>query len=456
MSDSDIVTRCPQCNTAFKVTPNQLAVADGVVRCGSCLAVFKAIDHKTSEDKTVSSIAEPEPVTSGAEFDLKITDDALIDDEDTGLSLDDDIYDLDTDNKNKKTSLFDRKLQPISQHNRESADESWALDMLADLEDDDIEPLQISRKPKQNTNDPHKHKDQLQDETSDFITQSDVLDIFDEDSEKPLEPEANIEPVIANPPHQQAEPEIEALYFDHDSDGNIDIDDTHSNNTSHQSNTLSNTHPDPTKTQDYPAEISDQEIEDAMHSRTSYAGDASDYLSSIEPAPVEMEWYEMENTQRWLWLGGATIAGLALIIQIAIFRFESLSKQPEYRSFYATACAILSCDLPDLINTKKIRTTNLVVRSHPSRQQALIVDAILINNANFEQPYPAIRLEFSDINNTLIAARNLQPENYLRGELAGARQMPINQPIQVSLTIVDPGESATNYQLTVIKADVTN
>ena len=42
MNESSINTRCPACHTAFNVTNGQLKVADGLVRCGSCLHVFNA------------------------------------------------------------------------------------------------------------------------------------------------------------------------------------------------------------------------------------------------------------------------------------------------------------------------------------------------------------------------------------------------------------------------------
>src|SRR6476659_10719898 len=38
-------TRCPGCATVFRVTPAQLALRDGQVRCGHCRAVFDANDH---------------------------------------------------------------------------------------------------------------------------------------------------------------------------------------------------------------------------------------------------------------------------------------------------------------------------------------------------------------------------------------------------------------------------
>ncbi len=162
--------------------------------------------------------------------------------------------------------------------------------------------------------------------------------------------------------------------------------------------------------------------------------------------------FSSQSAQRWLWRAGAIIAGLLLLLQIAIMRFDTLSKHPSYRPFFSYACNLVGCSLPPLLDTQQIRTTNLIVRSHPRQQNALIIDAILINNAQFSQAFPALQLEFNDINDQLVASRQLEPNEYLRGELAGAREMANNQPIQLSIEIVDPGDSAVNYQLTVVQA----
>src|SRR4030067_1473963 len=37
--------RCPECNTLFNITAKQLAVAQGIVRCGQCLHVFSALEY---------------------------------------------------------------------------------------------------------------------------------------------------------------------------------------------------------------------------------------------------------------------------------------------------------------------------------------------------------------------------------------------------------------------------
>ncbi|WP_301103010.1 DUF3426 domain-containing protein [Propionivibrio sp.] len=45
-------TRCPDCQTTFRVTPEQLKARAGKVRCGQCQTVFNALDSLLDEAKT--------------------------------------------------------------------------------------------------------------------------------------------------------------------------------------------------------------------------------------------------------------------------------------------------------------------------------------------------------------------------------------------------------------------
>ena len=45
-----MICACPQCGTRFRVTAAMLAVADGQVRCGACLTVFRGRDHRQDAD----------------------------------------------------------------------------------------------------------------------------------------------------------------------------------------------------------------------------------------------------------------------------------------------------------------------------------------------------------------------------------------------------------------------
>lgn len=51
-----LVTKCPACNTLFRVTPQQLQAQRGQVRCGQCMKVFDGLGGMTSI---------PEPVAAG-------------------------------------------------------------------------------------------------------------------------------------------------------------------------------------------------------------------------------------------------------------------------------------------------------------------------------------------------------------------------------------------------------
>jgi predicted Zn finger-like uncharacterized protein len=59
-------TRCPHCDTVFRVTPQQLQVSSGQVRCGRCQEVFDAFSTLTSRlpggrlDEAAAAAARPE------------------------------------------------------------------------------------------------------------------------------------------------------------------------------------------------------------------------------------------------------------------------------------------------------------------------------------------------------------------------------------------------------------
>jgi Protein of unknown function (DUF3426) len=94
---------------------------------------------------------------------------------------------------------------------------------------------------------------------------------------------------------------------------------------------------------------------------------------------------------------------------------------------------------------ESIQSRNLVVRSHPDVPGALLVDALIINEAPFPQPFPLIELRFSSLTGSLVAGRRFNPEEYLSGDLDGAQTMQPRTPIHIALEIDDPGADAVNY-----------
>jgi len=59
-----LVTSCPQCLTAFRVTDEQLAAKDGQVRCGRCQHIFNA--HSRLAKTSGANNNQPDPVPAPA------------------------------------------------------------------------------------------------------------------------------------------------------------------------------------------------------------------------------------------------------------------------------------------------------------------------------------------------------------------------------------------------------
>ncbi|HJW23590.1 MAG TPA: DUF3426 domain-containing protein [Rhodocyclaceae bacterium] len=57
-------TRCPRCQTIFRITPEQLRARGGKVRCGHCQAVFNALETLLEE---LPPTSVPEPVLAAPE-----------------------------------------------------------------------------------------------------------------------------------------------------------------------------------------------------------------------------------------------------------------------------------------------------------------------------------------------------------------------------------------------------
>ncbi|MCJ8170168.1 DUF3426 domain-containing protein [Atopomonas sediminilitoris] len=172
-------------------------------------------------------------------------------------------------------------------------------------------------------------------------------------------------------------------------------------------------------------------------------------FDSLDDEPLQLDWRKPKR--RW---GRAIFWGLlnltaaaALAGQYAWYNFESLARQDLWRPWLELACPHVGCSLPARIDPSLIKSSNLVVRSHPEFTGALVVDAILYNRADYAQPFPMLELRFADLNNQLLANRRFKPNEYLGGELAGAKSMPPQTPIHISLDILDPGTQAVNYSL---------
>lgn len=433
---TDMLTRCPQCKTSFRITSAQLKTARGAVRCGSCLSIFKADKNLINNDisstqQELSEVAANPNMSLTTEPKVKInalspsqlnadeqlTSEELLEDTATLSSVIDSIMDVGTLSSSDVASspLFGHKPKGIKDDLLDHADESWAVDLLEESEADVTPEQQTYQAIKKQ---PSKHS-----LTNDTLAQDSQYSAH-----------------TTNTVADEHTGSFTLVADDNRDTGNLDDLPLHEESDSDPLAQL--------KAIERQANATETIAPQPLHA---FDPERAALLQNIESDPVVMAFQIEVRTwpKKVLWAGLSLLAILALYIQWNIYNFDDLARQQPYRSWYSTLCPLVSCQLPPLAAPEKIISYNLVVRSHPSIDQALIVDTIILNRAPFEQPFPKLELTFSDREHLPIASRQFTPADYLRGELAGRKQMPSERPIHIVLELTDPGPHAVNYSATI-------
>ncbi len=484
MIDS-FVTQCPQCHTSFRVSRAQLGIAHGAVRCGACLHVFNAAQQLLSEQPTLIKPAQASPAstprvpsaavkpaavsqpvantatstsTSTPAMTAQITpagkqpsetlwihDDLDLDD----IDLDEALAQLEEQEQQLSQEFLSLERAPLpaerflSAHEPSKAyDEDWAeklinnepvaerpapspiirqLPTVAALlpSSDSKSELQFAPVPEQSgaaaAPDKASINEPLTAGTYSFLTDSAALELTSADQPQPYSP-ADFTP----------------------------LEDEHA-----AANIGETAQSDAIETEE-PSAASATEIADAPSGNLRQEPELrNEGLLNLAQEPLQLDWREQKKPwgRKLAWVLLNLLALAALSGQYISYHFAELARQDQYRPWFAELCPELGCTLPSKVEIALIKSSNLVVRSHPDFNGALVVDAILYNRAAFSQPFPLLELRFADQGGKLLASRSFKPSEYLAGELAGQDEMPPQTPIHISLDILDPGTKAVNYSL---------
>ncbi|EJL93864.1 Protein of unknown function (DUF3426) [Pseudomonas sp. GM102] len=400
MTDS-FVTQCPHCQTSFRVSHAQLSVARGVVRCGSCLQVFNAAKQLLEQRAGKETVKPVAPASVEPPVQRAISQKQW-----TAAEMDLDSLDLDEE----LARLEQREIQPTTEFTRPRED---SLSARRDTTEQDQEPW----------------SDSLFSESA-----ADRAQTLDAPAPEPtIEPSkhSRTEPLLSLAPVElDDEPEIQQLRLHDPLDAPIPF------------GGLSAT---------------TDEIDDDLPSveplrkRRERNGPAlrAEELEDLTDDPLQLDWQKRRSPwgRRFFWLLLILLGTAGLAGQYIAYHFDELARQDQYRPWFQQLCPHIGCTVPSKVDIAKVKSSNLVVRSHPDFNGALVVDAIIYNRAPFSQPFPLLELRFADLNGHLIASRRFKPGEYLNGDLEGLAEMPPQTPIHIALDILDPGPKAVNYSL---------
>jgi predicted Zn finger-like uncharacterized protein len=126
--------------------------------------------------------------------------------------------------------------------------------------------------------------------------------------------------------------------------------------------------------------------------------------------------------RRWLWIGAAGLAALALAGQLGYrFRAELAAASPGARAPLQALCAPLGCEvrLPRRPELMSIDASEL--QADARREGLIVLNAVIRNRARFPQDYPALELTLTDEADRPVLRKVLAPRDYL--EPAARTQM---------------------------------
>jgi len=415
-----LITECPNCDTRFRVTESQLQIAGGRVRCGACLVVFDGTAHLSldgedfvsgdeSEDvdallDELDEISAREPSQAPAMPNLSDVDFVPVSAAELVSGKSEEAQDAEEGELSLPPELLALEAQFLAEmQGSKDVQQDQAKNDKDDAKEKQDEPLQPTAD--ESSADPSELEKQSEWDES---VADDIWQAEERQAQQPQTQEPESVPMV------EQEIELQAL---------------------HESPPLS-------------PSGEDTAIEHSAAAEKSQSERVSAHLPDYSDVELELELEpDTPDKRTWITLLLVLLGLVALPAQVLWFQYDTWSMDPQYRPIYETVCRVAGCELPPLRNISLIDAQKSVIRVHPEQPDARIVDVLMINNAEFAQPYPLIELLATNMRGQLIAGRRFRPEEYLRGEAGGDSLMPSRTPVHVSLEIQDPGEDALNFEV---------
>ena len=421
-----LATRCPFCETVFRLQPAQLALRRGLVRCGQCHEVFDA-------SSSLFDVSEGGDFSTARQVSAAAAIEALSEVRPSGVDFSPAAWDPWAP---RPTPLFEERFG----HNAESvaAQPRYAGASTAHP------PGQASKEPTLPAG---------ASSTAAAVDHEPVL------ADAPLEPFA----YEAEPPAEEAPrvwhkterpsefPEDEPMLNESASFHGFSDNEPHFGTTGVGATGLGATHPHPYSAD--PAGLADPDLRGPTRAAATPSGEpfsVQPVNDDIDPFPVVREPRAAEP-RRLAWIIGGSVAAVLLVIallaQLAWWQRETiLVYLPGTQMLYAKACAQLGCHLtaPHDIDGLQVEPSDLRQIDGPHKLELRMP---LRNRFNVALAYPAIELTLLDDQNNVALRRVLLPQDYVAPGTPIAAGLPPHMT-QTMIVHLDTGNAvASNFRV---------
>lgn len=450
MTETDLqplVTRCPDCATQFKVSEAQLQVANGKVRCGSCLAVFEGVDNLVWDSD----------FDEGESADVTLDDllDQLKDEgsstQSAALALDSTTDDADSQSAPQLDTQagVETVEEPATAPGQDQSDaETTGVGSSPDTETDDDEEFDrelaanqiVAAANAQTEPTPEYAVELIEVPPDDGLLDLGSSYIGPDYHGLKRSPDQHQEQNRRSRNRREAMAEMRALAEQQEADeAATPIDEMQIADTPESVPAVTDADLQTARTDAYPKnEELEQVWERKPEPEVAKPAVAADAQATVTGAAAKIRSWRIPL------VAGALVF---LVAQVMYLQFDDWAVDPTFRPAYSAACAVLPCEVPDRRDLDLLKSRALKVRSHPKAEGSLLVDALIVNEAEFDQPFPVLHLKFASVEGNPLASERFAPIDYLAGDMAGVKMMPARTPVHIEVKAIDPGTQAVSYTL---------
>lgn len=470
-----LFTRCPGCQTTFRITADTLRVANGAVRCGSCATVFSAFsdlqqdkleaDLQTDDDflsptmqtrelagieeiaspeldDAPAAAAEPEPEPQAAVVELSIQEAA------GELSILD--AQRDADNGGSHVPIVNARAQVEEESAQDwegfdtpleleenAASEAFTPDQQSEHADAASEPpenlqfdaptdewtLLLSEIERSSAAEAGDETNSGDEGSGDDATGRDAVDFWDVRGPAATESWTEIEmSAEEEPPNER----IAVGALESALDLNAPVGDAQ-------------TEADLAAPLEAELDISAEQVDATLS-----ADPNPDLVAALEAViPAQLAGAKRSG----LWAVGSTVLALAFVLQ-GIHHFRApLAGQSVVGPLVQRAYGLFGAELVPEWDLDQYEILNWVATE--AGLGNLRITAQIRNNGPRTQPYPHIHLELKDRWEAVVGSRVFEPVEYLESDADSTNAMVAGVTVPADFAVVDPGEDAYGFELDV-------
>lgn len=425
-----MLTRCPACQTVFRLRPEQVQARRGEVRCGHCFNPFNALTHRIGDSPETPPDVAAEVKAEGTALETPLPTPPFTPAKTSFNDLDFEVPE----------SLLPERQEPVwpraaPLHEEEPSFDAWqpatpapdappALVRADQPEALRLEPVDLPAEPQE---EPPASRSFLPHQVPPFPPLQDFIEPTLGEAAPALPPEST----AAVPP---ATPEVirsERRPYP----GRRTALRTEPGEAAPAENPEDGT-PAPGIDKEPPPEQAQDE-----HGAPGYAGPDLDHLDkAYGPAPGS------QRVQRTALSLLSSVLAIGLAAQaIYIFRLDIARELPGLRPLLVAACQRLECAMPLPQAADKLNI-NAELQSEPGRPGRYILYATVKNHAAYTQAWPHLELTLTDAADNPVVRRVLAPE-----EWAPPERLPSGLPgrgdISLRLPFDAPGLVPTGYRV---------